>query len=169
MRKLVLAFLALMILAHAPWRLLAVAAEAEVMSPGLTRMPQTSTHYWDELALEARLVDLSWEVGYQPHLNVDGIAVYGVTIPSHHAIFIEEGLSWDARYAVLAHEGGHTLQPGWLSERQDEVFAEMVAAVVSGGVREHARYLSSSKVDVIVVLVTEWPAIYSAAAVLENR
>jgi hypothetical protein len=71
---------------------------------------------------------------------------------------------------VLAHEGGHTLAAGWYGYEQREIFAECVATLMShDGVREHARYLSGFKTELIMMVLTEWPKMYRAAALLEDN
>ncbi len=111
---------------------------------------------------------MGYSVGFGPNLELDGAKAYGITDTVNHLILIDRSLSWDARFSVLAHEGGHVLEPGWSSTAQGECFAEMVSTLVAhDGLREHARYLARFKVEAIVMLLTEWPAIYNAAAVLE--
>lgn len=175
MKKALLIFLLLTIALHAPWRLLALCAETLVVSPGLTRVSQGDDLYWEALALEARLVDFGWAVSYEKDPRVvvgfmQTVPVYGVTDDHEHTITIDEALHWNARFAVLAHEGGHTFQRSWLNRNQGETFAEAVAMLVShDGLREHARYLSSYRVEAILTMLVEWRAIYRAAAVLEDR
>jgi hypothetical protein len=170
MKKALLAFLTLAILMHAPWRLAALVAETMVAHPGLTRVSDGNDKYWDVMALEARLVDLGWELKYEKHINIWGHEVYGLTNPEEHIIYVDADLSWNARFAVLAHEGGHVLQRGWYNRAEGDAFAEAVAALVAhDGLREHARYLSSFKMSAVWVMVTDWRAIYRAAGVLEDR
>ena len=175
MKKALLLFLFLTIALHAPWRLLALGAETLVVSPGLTRVSHGDDKYWDALALEARLVDLGYQVSYHKDLRavvgfMQTIPVYGLTDGEEHTIQVDEDLHWNARFAVLAHEGGHVFQRSWLNREQEETFAEAVAMLVShDGIREHARYLSSHRVEAILTMLVEWRAIYRAAAVLEDR
>lgn len=155
---------------HAPWRVMVLATEVLMMSPGLVRTDAGSSRYWEALSLESRLEMLNYSVTYATGLEVDGNVVYGTTDMTHHAIVIDAALSWNARLAVLAHEGGHTLQPGWVSTRQAEAFAETVAMLIShDGYREHARYLAVHKMDALFMMLVEWPAMYHAASVLEDR
>ena len=155
---------------HAPWRLMGLAAEVLVMSPGPTRVRDGGERYWDALSLEGKIASLNYSVRYQKGLSLMGVPLYGLTNTEEHSVVIEAGLSWNARYAVLAHEAGHTLQPGWSDRAQGEAFAEGVAFLVSkDGCREHARYLSSIRGEALFMLLVEWPSIYHAAAVLEDR
>lgn len=170
MKKTLLALLTLLILAHAPWRLMALVSETLVLSPTQLRFSQANDKYWDAIDLEVRLIGLGYEVGYHRGLELQGQAAYGLTSVGAHTVSVDADLHWNARYAVLAHEAGHILEPIWCSTRQGEAFAEMVSALVShDGLREHARYLASMKVDVLMMALTEWPAIYHAAATLEDR
>lgn len=165
-----LAVLSVVILLHAPWRLAALVCEAEVMHPGRVRMEQGNDGYWHAIELETRLIGVGFSVAYVKGLSYAGQEVYGLTEIAQHKISVDADLSWDARYAVLAHEGGHVLQPIWLDGREPEAFAEMVAMLVAhDGIREHARYLAGLKSEVLVVALSEWQAIYHAAAVLEDR
>lgn len=169
MKKALLAFLMLGILVHAPWRLMGLIAETMVVSPGATRTSQADDQYWQALDLEARLVSLGWEVSYAPQLSYRGQQAYGLTDPNEHTVQIDETLHWNARFAVLAHEGGHIMARGYLSTVQSEAFAESVAALVShNGLREHARYLAAFRTDAILTMLVQWRAIYRAADVLED-
>jgi hypothetical protein len=153
----------------APVRLVLLGAEMFMVHPGQTRFSSDDQGYWDALNLEARLVSLSWEVKYEKDLNFMGQSVYGLTVPSKHMIFIEEGLHWSARAAVLAHEGGHTMQPNWVSGPEGDCFAEGVALLTRGdALLEHARYLSPARWTCAGFLMTEFPAIYHAAMVLRD-
>jgi hypothetical protein len=167
-KKAVLVFLLLAIVVHAPWRLAGLVVETLVMHTGPTRMAHGTDKYWDVMALKSRLVDLGWEVKYEKKLIVfPGTPVYGLTIPDEHTIYVNADLSWNARYAVLAHEGGHVLQRGWYNQAEGDAFAESVAALVAhDGLREHARYLSSLKMSAVWIMVIDWRAIYRAADVL---
>lgn len=168
--KRILQVLTLIILIHAPWRVMFTVIEAMYLTPGPTRFTTDTTRYWDEMYLEARLVGMGWEVGYQKDLDILGTKVLGLTNPRTHQIWIDADLPWNARYAVLAHEGGHTLQPVWVNNDQAEAFAELVAMLVArDGIREHARYLATHKTDTFLIALIEWPAIYHAAAALEDR
>lgn len=174
MRKTLLTILLTLIVWGAPWRLMWLATEIAWLPPGqVAAMPTGNSDYWKCQSLELRLRSLGWQVLYETDLNIMTMRgpekVYGLTDPSEHTIRIEKALSWDARFRVLAHEGGHTLQPWWLNYSQGDSFAESVSALVTGHSREQARWLSSDKVSTIYTLMTEWPRIYTAAAVLENR
>lgn len=169
MKRYVLAVLVAFIVAHAPWRLALLTATMLGVTPGLTHVTKDDSHYWQALNLERRLNELGWQVNYVRDLNIHDRVVYGMTFRDDRVIYVEEGLHWTARHAVLAHEGGHALQPGWLTADQGEVFAEAVATLVTrNGYREHARYLSSYKYDYLLVVVLEWRRIYRAAAWLES-
>ena len=170
MKKALFVLLLSTIAIHAPWRLMALAVETLVVQPGPTRFSSDNDKYWDALELEARLIDLGYMVGYGPQLIVNGQSAYGLMAPGEHVIMIDQRLSWNARFAVLAHEGGHVLQRGWYTRAQGEAFAESVAALVAhDGLREHARYMSGFKMDAIWVMLTDWRAIYRAARTLEDR
>ncbi len=165
-----LLFLMLGVFIHAPWRLAALAAETLVIAPGLTRTSDQDDQYWQALDLQRRLENMGWTVTYVPGISREGQKVYGVTDPSAHTITMDAGLRWNARLAILAHEGGHTLQSGWLTRNQGETFAEAVATLIShDGLREHARYLTGFRADAVLTILVEWRAIYRAAAVLEDR
>jgi hypothetical protein len=154
----------------APWRVMTFAPEVLIMHPGHVRGDKGTNRYWEALSLEAKLETMNWSVTYASDIKVDGREAYGVTDFEKHAITIDADLSWNQRLAVLAHEAGHTMQPGWVTARQSEAFAETVAMLVShDGYREHARYLAQHKMDTLFMLFVEWPAMYHAAAVLEDR
>lgn len=153
----------------APWKLMLVASEAMFLVPGMARLDSSGTdQYWDALALKSRIHALGWDVSFSPELINNGL--YGLTQPAEHTVMIEESLTWNGRYNILAHEGGHTLQPGWVNDGvQSEIFAESVATLLSkDGVREHARYLARFRAELIPTLVFMWPSIYHAAAVLQD-
>jgi hypothetical protein len=159
---------------QAPWRLMVLAGETLVVHPGLTRVKDGVDKYWDCLNLEHRLMRDAYSVTYAPGAVVSlvgnmGESLYGLTDPQARFIMIADELRWNERLAVLAHEGGHTLEPGGLSMSQGEAFAESVAMLVShDGFREHARYLSSIRLTAIVTMIAYWPEIYRAADHLEN-
>lgn len=171
MKRTLLVFLLLTIGAHAPWKLMALFAETLVVSPGFTRTDEGQDKYWQCQELIDKLERFGWDVEFVNGLEAQGI--YGLTmvdpVEGVRSIKIEETLSWNARYNVLAHEGGHTLVPTWsISRGQNEVFAESVAALMAhDGLREHARYLAKHRGD-IFIMVAFWPEIYRAAATLEN-
>lgn len=175
-RKVVLALLLAFIVEHAPWRLMALFAETFVTRPGLTRVVQTNNLYWESAALEARIIELGYSVTYVKDLTVPAgymqvMQVYGATRkgPEHIDIRVEAALSWDARYSILAHEGGHIFQDEGYSHAEGEAFAEAVAMLVShDGIREHARYLSQKKLALLTVIALDHERIYRAAAVLQE-
>lgn len=170
MKRFILALLVLFIISHAPWRLMALVVETFVVSPGLTHTSTADDKYWEVLALEGRLTDMGWPVGYEASLNANGSRAYGVTDPRTHTITLDSTLHWSDRYAVLAHEGGHVLQPGWVGRVDGEIFAESVAVLVANDkIREHARYLSAHRFEVLMFIAVEWRAIYHAAAVLTDK
>lgn len=169
MKKTLLVILALL-LVHAPWRIALVTAEALYLNPGLTQEVTTNDKYWQVMELESKLIAYGFEVQYKKQVDLLGDPAYGVIDPAMHTITIDASLSWDMRYAVLAHEAGHHLQPVWANRNQREVFAELVSTLVShDGYREHARYLARTKIDLLVMVLLDWPAVYHAAAVLEDR
>jgi len=174
MRYAILALLLAVIVAHTPWRLLALFAETFVVHPGLTRVVPTNTRYWDTLILQERIAELGYPVTYVRDLMVpinmfQVMPVYGVTEKDGGkvSIRIEAGLSWDARYAILAHEGGHIFQSEGYSGAEGEAFAEAVAMLVShDGIREHARYLANRKLALLTVIALDHAKVYRAAATL---
>lgn len=169
MKKLVLALLLAYIVDRTPWTLLALTAEAMVLRPNLTRVVKGNDQYWQVGQLQGRLKSLGWSVSYKPHLSYNGVEVYGLTDTDERTIIIDGDLEWNTRYAVLAHEGGHTLQPGWHNYEMEECFAEAVATLVAGGgIREHARYLAAHKASLLMLLLFDSARVYHAAAVLQD-
>lgn len=152
-----------------PFRLIALSGEMFLVRPGGPHLVQGSTRYWDAINLEARLEGNGWSVTYAPNLSYHGQRAYGLTIPSEHAVIVDADLSWDGRYAILAHEGGHTLQPIWAGTQEGDCFAEGVATVLLGdGIRDHARFLGGVRWTCLGVFLVEHRAIYRAAAVLND-
>ena len=151
-----------------PYRIMALSAEMFVVFPGATRVVTTNDHYWDVGDLGVRLNRLGFTVVYGTPLYLDGQRVYGVTSFEEHAIAIDSSLSWDARYDVLTHEAGHTHQPFWVNAEEGDCYAEGVAAVLTGTLREHARYLHGTKWTCLGVFLAEWPSIYATAATMHN-
>lgn len=167
MRKIALVFVVLLAL-YAPWRLIVLGVESCFLTPGYVRTESGHDHYWEAKNLAMRLEQLGWTVTYQANL-VEEHGALGLTRFSDRTITIEDTLSWNERYSILAHEGAHTLQPVRMTGGQKEVFAEAVSLLVmQNGYREHARYLSSMRADVFTVLLTEWPAIYRTATMLRE-
>jgi hypothetical protein len=153
-----------------PWRLIATGAELAAVTIGHTQWTTADDDYWRALGLQLRIESLGYSVTYAEDLQYGGQKAYGLTIPSMHQVFIDSSLHWNARYAVLAHEGGHILQPVWVDGEQGEVFAESVAILVTGGpLREHARYLAIRPFTFLTLSLMEWRAMYHAAAVLSDR
>lgn len=170
MKKFILTLLLLFVASHAPWRLAGLVIETFTTSHGAVRMTHDDSGYWNALDLEERLMALGWSVEYRKDLNYAGNKAFGLTIPDEHKIYIEEGLHWSDRFAVLAHEAGHTLEPDWVNRPEAESFAEAVALLVThDSIREHARYLTSIKWTLLMMSIVEWRAMYHAAAVLEDR
>lgn len=170
MKKTIATVLLTLIVVFAPWRLFVVVAETIVMKPGHLRETQRVDGYWQAMELEARLIALGWVISYQSNVNYEGQEAYGITNNTVHQITIDENLRWNDRLAVLAHEAGHTQQPGWAGTAEGEAFAEMVATLVCHcGFREHARYLARVKVETLLMAFTEWDNIYAAAATLEAK
>lgn len=171
MKRTLLALLLTYVALSFPWRLAALGVEVFTVKPGQTRFTDKNDHYWDALQLELNLIRLGYKVQYVRDLEVHepggSHKVDGVTYPALHLIQIEEALSWNARAGILAHEGGHALQPLWVQGEDGESFAETVAALVGGnGLREHARYMSRFKGAFFFIAIAEWRAAYSAAAQL---
>lgn len=166
MRRLLSVILLTLLALTIPWRLAALFAEALVVSPGLTRTQSGTDDYWAALDLQARLERLGWAVQYKPGL-ADDCGCYGLTSFHSRDIYIEDALSWNARFAVLAHEAGHTLEPPRLTENQGEVFAEAVATLIArDGLRDHARYLASMRGDLFTMVAYE-REIYATVATLQ--
>lgn len=168
-KKLALALLLAYIVEHTPWRLLALLGETLVVKPGRTQVVKGTARYWDVLALEMRLAAMGWTISYDRHLH--GGRAYGLTDNEAHTIQIDADLEWDARYSILAHEGGHALQSAWewVNEEDGEAFAESVAYLVAqNGVREHARYLSTHKLALLSTIVFKADRVYRAAALLQE-
>jgi hypothetical protein len=170
-------FLALLLAGYialaTPWKLAALMVETFYVHPGLTRMTQTHTRYWDVAILKERIEALGYTVKFTKDLTMpsmfQSIRVYGLTEKGggKASIQVDEGLSWDMRYDVLAHEGGHIFQSERYSEEESEAFAEAVATIVThNGLREHARYLASHKLALFTVLLLDSAKVYRAAAVL---
>jgi len=176
MRKYVLAGILAVVLSFVPWRLYALLGETFFVHPGLTRTVETNQRYWDAAILQERIEELGYPVKYTKGLTVQVnmfqmMPVYGVTRKDDGkvSIGVEAGLSWDARYAILAHEGGHIFQSEMYSGSEGEAFAEAVAMLVShDGIREHARYLSNKKLALFTVIALDSARIYRAAAVLQE-
>lgn len=170
MKKALLAFLLLAVVIHAPWRLMMLAAETMAVNPSETRFSVGNDKYWEVLVLEGRLMDMGWTIQYVDSIDFMGRAAQGLTDPDAHIIALDKHLSWDARMAILAHEGGHTLQRGWYNRAEGEIFAEAVATLVShDGYREHARYMAQYRMSAMWLLLTDSRAIYRAARTLEDR
>lgn len=173
MKKVVALILALYIAVYTPWKLCALMGETFFVSPGLSRMATTQVRYWDAGILKERIEALGYPVSYTKDLVVPtmfgSIPVYGLTMKGDGkvSIGVEAGLSWDARYVVLAHEGGHIFQTERYSEAEGEAFAEAVATLVAhDGIREHARYLAGKKLALFTILMLDSAKVYRAAAVL---
>jgi hypothetical protein len=167
MKRIAIALLLAFALEHAPFRLAALVTETLVMKPGPVRVVHPNDRFWDAIDLETRLLSMGWQVMYRPIL---GAGLFGVTDSRQHTITVDSSLKWNARYAVLAHEAAHTLQPFWLSTEQGEAFAEIVSMLLChDGLREHARYLADKKVDVVLVALVEGAAAYHAVAVLTDK
>lgn len=174
MRKYVVVALLACVWNLTPWRLLALLSETFVVHPGLTRVVQTNERYWDTMSLQERINELGYSVKYTKGLVIqtgmfEVTPIYGLTKKGEGsiAIEIEAGLSWDARYAILAHEGGHIFQSEMYSQAEGEAFAEAVAMLIShDGVREHARYLANRKLALFTLIALDSARIYRAAAVL---
>lgn len=165
-KQFLLAVLILFVVEHGPWRLLANTPNVLMGRPSQARVPSGTNDYWKAIELEGRLNELGWTVLYS---SIVDQGVYGLTIPKQHVIYIEQSLSWDARYNVLTHEGAHTQQPAWLSDSQAEMFAESVALLMAtDNPSNHTRYLARFKLDYVMMVLIEWQDIYRAAAQLEN-
>ena len=171
LKKVVLALLLAFIIEHTPWTLLALLSESMVLRPGLTKVVKGTDHYWECRALDLRLTGLGWTVSYVSHLRNGLEEVYGLTNLANHTIQVDADLEWNARYAILAHEGGHALMSvyEWGDEGDAEAFAEAIGALVAGdGIREHARYLSTRKLNLLNITVLKADRIYRAAAMLQE-
>lgn len=152
-----------------PFRLATLGAETFWLHSQLPRFSQADDRFWDAVRLESKLLARGWTVTYATHVSLYGQPAWGLTSLTAHRIFVDEGLHWNARLAVLAHEAGHTMQPDWLAEGEAECFAESVSTLVSrDGVREHARYMASARWTCLGLLLAEFPAIYRAAATFQE-
>lgn len=151
---------------HAPWKLMVLYTEAMTIQNGITRVPMTNGHKWEAEDLKARLEFLGWDVEWTDDLG-GMCGCYGLTNPRTRHIDIDSALSWDARFSVLAHEAGHTLQMQRLTENQGEVFAEAVSTLVShDGFRDHARYLAAMRGD-LWILFAYAGEIYQVAGLVQ--
>jgi len=167
--KIILAILVAFILSHAPWRLAVLGVETFAMTPSHTRVDTGNEKYWDVLRLQYRLGALGWTIEYAPNLQFNEQQAYGLTSFDGHIIVVDSDLSWNGRYSVLLHEGGHILAPYWANRGQAEAFAETVAALAAhDGLREHARYLSLYKEDFVIAVLLNWRDVYRAAALLSE-
>jgi len=148
-----------------PWRLAILGVEAANVRPGLTRVSNDDSFYWETMSLESKMIEVGYTVEYVDGLMAAG--AYGRTIYQPHKIIIERALHWNERYLVLAHEAGHALSPAYLrQEPESEVFAEAVANLVCRcGYRENARYLASARGS-LSTLFWYYPDIYRVAAFL---
>ena len=165
MKRTLLTVLAVLILAHAPWRLAELLCVVPFVSVTDLRTSDHNDRYWDVQDLEARLRALGWTVQYTSL----GPAIYGQTDTFSRNVWISQTLGWNARLATLAHEAGHTRQPEWVTHTQGEAYAEMVAALIApDGIREHARYLARMRGDTFLMAVTEWRSIYRTADLYTN-
>ena len=166
-RVTVLALLLSFIITYTPWRLVALTYYVMTTPATMVQVPSDHDRYWDAIYLAHRLEQFGWTVTYVPVKDTHGFDAYGLTFFQNRAVVVEEALSWTARYAVLAHEGGHTMQPASLTGQQKEVFAEIVAALVTRThLREHARYLARTRGDYLLVVITEWQRLYRVATIL---
>lgn len=147
-----------------PWRLMGLFVQVMESQPGYVQITDSDRNFWRAQNLQGQLEAWGWDVSY---VNLRQRGLYGLTSPQAHTIQIDAALHWDDRYAVLAHEAAHTLQPGWLDKNQEEVFAESVAALLDPRpMQEHARYLATRKESFALTSIVEWHYIYAAAAIL---
>lgn len=158
----------------APWRLMWLVANVAVAKSGLTRVSDRTDKYWETRDLERVLTHNNWKVHYVPSVvlmivsGMPGVELYGLTDTKTRDIYIADELSWNGRYATLAHEGGHAFATGALDEAEEEGFAEAVAFLVChDGAKEHARYLAPIKLKAALAIIAYWPEIYAAADRLE--
>lgn len=170
MKRLLALLLTLFILAHAPWRLMGLAAETFWVAPGAPHFTTDDSRYWQAINLETRLVAMGWGVKYPPVVMFMGQAAYGITAPDEHLIVVDGSLHWSARAAVLAHEAGHTLQPIWVSRTEGDCYAEAVATLVMhDGLRDHARFMANARWTCLGLMLAEFPSMYHAAALLTDN
>lgn len=152
-----------------PWRLLVLSTEMFWVAPGQARFLSGNARFWDAVDLETRLLSLGWSTTYTDNVRYYGQPAYGLTSPQTHSIRVDASLEWSARYAVLTHEAGHTMQPFWVETPDAECFATGVAALLSfTDLREHARHIAPLRWTCLGFFLTEAPAIYHAAAVLQD-
>lgn len=150
-----------------PFRLLALSTTMFFVHPSPPHFSADDNGYWQALELERRLMGMGWQVQY-PAQVMGGMA-YGATDPDRHLVLVEESLHWSARAAVLAHEAGHTVEPTWVGRVEGDCFAESVATLITdAGYWDHARFMASARWTCLGVILTEFPAIYHAAALLQD-
>ena len=152
-----------------PFRIMALAAETFWVHPSDAHYSTGTDHYWDALTLEATLESRGWAVGYADNLVFYGVPAWGLTNPVQHVIYVDRSLYWNARFAILAHEAGHTMQPSWLNQEEADCFAESVSALVArDDLRSHAHYLARARWTCIGTMLAAFPEMYRAAATLED-
>jgi hypothetical protein len=167
MRTLILTALVGYSLLHIPYRLILLTGYVLTQPATLVQMPNTNGRYWDAQDLTHRLHRLGWTVEYKSPDTLQG--AYGITYLETREIFVDESLSWDARYWVLAHEAGHTLQPGWANHGHGEAWAETVSALITKeGFAQHAKYIARVKGEYLLMVLTEYKQLYRAVAVMET-
>lgn len=147
-----------------PWRLATLGVRTLTSRPHIeVHLLGTNVWYWQVMELEAHLVERGWRVAYEklpPRFygkTCLGPEPFGPCLraDADRLIVVNNTLAWDDRYETLAHEAGHTFQPYGLefSKGQQEMFAEAVAALVTGRYREPAHYLAVYRADVLTLLV----------------
>lgn len=166
MRRVVVSVLLTLLVLLMPWRVMRLTVAMLLTKPSAPQMVSGDDRQHDTELLAMRLGELGYDVTFEGELSIWGQAVYGYTDKTHHVIKVDEALSWNARYAVLAHEGAHVFQP--IGTRADaECFADAVAYLVADdGTRTHAQYLSRSKFDCALENIAFWPEEYAAARLL---
>jgi hypothetical protein len=141
-------------------------ADVLAVQAGPLQLKTDDDQYWKVVRLEAKMRWLGYETSYEPDLNYMGSKVYGLTNTNDHHIYVEGNLHWNDRYAVLAHEAGHVLQPGYLDRSEADIFAETVSVLVAGNYRESARWLATSRGTYLFTTLGEWRLEYAAAEFL---
>lgn len=169
MKKFIVGSILTYLLIMIPWRLLLLGVGVLVNHPGYVQTRTDNDDYWKAKDLEWFLTSKGWEVKYFDKKASEMDDVYGLTSYHQHTIFIDDSLSWSARYDVMVHEGAHTLQSPWYGKGQEEVFAESVAYLVGHeNLGTHSRYLSGFKGDFMFMLMFESNKIYAAADLLRR-
>ena len=118
-----------------------------------TRIADGVDRYHEAKNVERVIIGvLGYRMEYWPQVHLDGDAM-GETWLDQRLIVVREDLSWNRRLAVLAHEGGHALEPWSLRGADAEVFADAVAYVVTQGPRSaYAAHIAMYKGSIHIIV-----------------